>query len=277
MTRKHDEAEFWNTEGGERWVEHIDRLEKMLAPVSTQLLAHAAPTGGEHVLDIGCGGGATSAEIAQRVQPGGSVLGADVSEVILTVARQRYAGIDKLSFETADAGTYSFDAQHFDLMTSRFGVMFFPDPEAAFKNICRAGKRGGRIVFACWRGLAENPWMGLPVGAAFKILTPPPKPEPGAPGPFSLADPDRVRYLLENAGFTAISLTQHDESFNLGEVDAALAFMTKLGPAAEPLRDASDAEREAAIAAMRACFSEHVDGQNVLMPGSIWIVSGRVD
>lgn len=276
MAAENDQEVFWNTEGGESWVEHIERLEAMLSDLSAHLIKHAAPRAGEQVLDIGCGGGLTTSAIAEAVGSGGSVLGVDISEVILRVARERFAHMGNLGFTTADAGVFPFDAGVYDLITSRFGVMFFPDPEAAFSNICRAGKSGGRMVFICWRGLQENPWMGAPVAAAFSVLAPPEKPDPGAPGPFSLADPDRVRQIMSSAGFIDIKLSAIDEPVNLGALEAALDFMTMMGPAAEPLKEAPAAQRADAIAAMRAALEEKNTSDGVVMPSAVWQVEAAI-
>lgn len=276
MSGENEQEAFWNEEGGERWVENIERLEAMLTGLSARLLQHAAPKSGERVLDIGCGGGVTSAAIAEATGPEGRVVGADISEVILQVARQRFAHMANLEFATADAGVFPFEAGSYDLITSRFGVMFFPDPDLAFSNINRAGKSGGRMVFACWRGLPENPWMGAPVAAAFSVLTPPEKPEPGAPGPFSLADPERLKQILGGAGFVDVELRAVDELLNLGDLEPALDFMTKMGPAADPLKEAPADVRDEAIAAMRAALEAGKTAEGIVMPGAIWIVEAGI-
>lgn len=276
MAEVFEKDEFWNKEGGERWVEHIDRLEAMISGLSKHLQVHAAAQPGEEVLDIGCGGGVTSVALAQAVGSSGHVLGADISEVILKVARERYAGVANLEFKTADAEVFPFEPQRFDVITSRFGVMFFADPQAAFSNIHRAGKSGSRMVFMCWRTLKENPWMGAPAAAAFTILTPPEKPEPGTPGPFSLEDTDRVTKIMSTAGFTDIKFTAIDELVNLGELEAVLQFMATMGPATEPLKAASESDRAAAISTMRACLAKHNTPEGVIMPSATWVVEAQI-
>ena len=192
------------------------------------------------------------------------------------MARERYADVANLEFKTADAETFAFEREHFDLITSRFGVMFFAEPDVAFRNICSAGKPGARMVFICWRSLRENPWMGAPAAAAFTILTPPEKPEPGTPGPFSLEDPDRVTKIMNTAGFTDIKFTAIDETVNLGELEAVLRLMTVLGPATEPLKAASESNRTAAISEMRACLAKHNTPEGVIMPRAIWVVEAQI-
>ncbi|MDA0823841.1 MAG: methyltransferase domain-containing protein [Proteobacteria bacterium] len=276
MSKNNDQEEFWNADGGKRWVEDIDRLEAMLSGLRDKLIAYVAAKEGESALDVGCGGGITSAAIAAAVGTQGSVLGVDISEVILNVARTRYAKVANLRFATADAAQFPFEANQYDVITSRFGVMFFPEPDAAFSNLLRAAKSGARMVFICWRALAENPWMGAPAAAAFTILTPPEKPAPGTPGPFSLADPERVKQIMSAAGFVDINLSPIDEKLNLGKVDEALSFMTKLGPAAQPLREATDDQRRLAIAAMRAVLESNSTDGVVWMPGAVWLVEAIV-
>lgn len=274
MAKTDEQDDFWNEEGGERWVENIDRVEAMISGLSTHLLAHAAPSDGEHVLDIGCGGGITSAALASAVGSRGVVLGADISEVILQVARTRYADVANLTFTTADAQAFPFTPKSYDLITFRFGVMFFADPDAAFGNICQAGKPGARMVYLCWRSLAENPWMGAPAAAAFTMLTPPEKPAPGTPGPFSLADAERTSKIMAGAGFSDIKFTPVDEPVNLGALDPVLQLMTTTGPATEPLKAASETDREAA---MRATLAEHDTNDGVIMPSAIWVVEAKIN
>lgn len=276
MRDENPEAAYWNETGGERWVENIDRLETMLAVMNRHLLERAAPQTGERVLDIGCGGGVTSAAFADAVGGAGHVDGADISAVILEVARKRYAERTNLEFITADAGVYAFEPASCDLITSRFGVMFFPAPVRAFANLRRAARPGGRLVFLCWRSLPENPWMGVPAAAAFSVLPRPEKPDPDAPGPFSLADPEKVERILREAGFHDITLSPVDAMLNLGEFSAALDFMTKMGPTAEPLKEAEPELRETAIAAMRAAMEPHVTAQGLIMPAATWLVEARI-
>ena len=153
---------------GQRWVEYIDRIEPMLDRFSAQLIKAVNAQTGEHVLDIGCGGGPTSAAYAAHVGPQGRVLGVDISDIILELARQRHGAAKQLHFETADAASYAFEPASFDVITSRYGVMFFPEPDAAFGNIRKAAKPGARLRLMVWRPLDENPWMGLPARRGFQ-------------------------------------------------------------------------------------------------------------
>lgn len=270
------EAEYWNNEGGERWVRYIDRLETLAGAFSPRLFQGLEIRAGEKVLDIGCGGGPTSAAYAEATGPSGEVLGLDISQTILKVARERFANVANLKFITADAGSHSFDKNNFDVVTSRFGVMFFPDPISAFTNIRKALKPSARLGFMCWRGIKENPWMAAPAAAAFTILPRPEKPKPGTPGPFSLSEPARIHEVLEGAGFSNIECQKVEEGVNLGSVEEALETLCNLGPAAATLREAASPERERALSAMREVLVASDTSAGVTMQGATWLVRATV-
>jgi len=269
-----DQAQYWNEDGGRRWVENIDRVERMIEPLNAVLLALAAPRPGERVLDVGCGGGATSAAVAAAVGDTGRVLGVDVSSVILDVARRRYAGRANLAFEHGDAATMPLTG--FDLLVSRFGVMFFPDPVAAFTHLRRALVPGGRLAFLCWRALDDNPWMADCARAAFTVLPKPEPTPPGSPGPFAFADATRLRGILDAAGFGDIAIEALNVMLDLGPADEALAQMTRMGPAAAGYAAADETTRAAVLDALRAAIAPRLDGDRVRMPGSVWQVRARL-
>lgn len=270
-----DQPTYWNEEGGQRWVSNIQRVERMIEPFRTQLVRHAAPQPGECVLDVGCGGGITSAAFAGAVGPSGSVLGLDVSAVILAVACERYAAVANLSFALGDAATMPLDAGHFDLVSSRFGVMFFADPVAAFVNLHSALKPGGRLAFICWRALDENPWMADCVRAAFTVLPVPEPQPPTAPGPFAFADGARLRDILSRSGYTDISIEPHDHVLDLGRIDDAVNQMTHIGPAASAFAAASAAEQAAVVMAIRTALKPHLSGGSVRMASGTWLAGAR--
>ena len=202
------QVEHWNSEAALHWVTDRDGHDRMLAPFATALLEAAALTPDDRVLDIGCGTGPTTCEAA-RIASRGHVRGLDISQPLIEAARSRAAelGITNVSFDVGDAQTDSF-APEFDVVMSRFGVMFFDDPAAAFANLRTALDPSGRLVFVCWQDLFVNEWMAVPGLAAAQHV---PLPEPGppdAPGPFSLGDADRLRELLELRGL----LRDHDRS-----------------------------------------------------------------
>ena len=194
-----EEIAYWNAEAGSRWAEFQERIDRAFAALSAAGLAAAAVKPGEAVLDIGCGCGATSLDLAAAAQ---AVTGIDVSRSMLGVAERRAAatGIANAEFTLADASTYAFERAAFDVAFSRFGVMFFEDPVAAFTNIRPALKPTGRLTFVCWRDLAANPWFSVPVEAVRPFVPPQPKVDPNEPGPLSFKDPERVREILERAG-----------------------------------------------------------------------------
>ena len=268
-----DQAAYWNEDGGRRWVANIARVERMLQPLADELLALAAPAPGERVLDVGCGGGLTSAAFARAVAPAGAVLGLDVSAVILDVARERYEDTPNLGFALGDAAKMAL--VDFHLVTSRFGVMFFPEPVPAFRNLRRALRDDGRLAFICWRSLDENPWMAVPTRAAFTVLPRPEPTPPGAPGPFAFADGERLRGILEQAGFGAISIEAHDRALDLGTPEDALEQMTRMGPAAAAFTAAAPDAQRAAADAIRAALAAYVVDGTVRLPSGTWLVRAR--
>lgn len=270
-----EQARYWNEEGGRRWVANIERLERMLVPLAEQLLTHAAPQAGEQVLDVGCGGGPTSAALAAAVAPAGTVLGVDVSAPILAVAERRYADRSNLRFAQGDAGSMPLGDGSFDLVTSRFGVMFFPDPVGAFAHLRAALKPGGRLRFICWRALALNPWMALPVQAAFSILPRPEPQPPTAPGPFAFADEAYLRGILEAAGYAAIRIDAHDATLDLGPIEESVEQMTHMGPAAQAFEQADASTRTAVSEAVRATLRAHVHEGRVRLTGATWLVAAE--
>ena len=186
---------------GANWAANEARTERGLAPVLEALLEWSAPRTGNRVVDVGCGAGGTTLALAQAVGPTGSVIGLDVSAVILEAARARLAETENARLELADALTWSLEGEPADLLFSRFGVMFFGDPVAAFANLRRALAPGGRFAFAAWAPIVENPWIDIPLRAALTVVPPPPPTDPTDPGQFAFADSARVRRILHDAGY----------------------------------------------------------------------------
>ena len=270
-----DQATYWREDGGSRWVENIDNVETMIAPLSMHVAANAHCQPGEKILDVGCGGGTTSALLAEQVGPEGRVVGLDISPTILEVAKRRFAGVSNLSFVEADAGTHDFGGQHFDVLVSRFGVMFFEQPIQAFTHLHKALANTGRISFICWQPLTENHWMFKPAQAAFGILPAPPPPEPNAPGPFAFADPDYVRRILSLSGFREIRIEPLHQPLALGDIDTAIKFLCEMGPAATPLKEACEKDRALVIDAWRTLLAEHQTKGVVQFQSATWLVSAR--
>src|SRR5437588_6677996 len=211
------------------WAEVREPLELQLAPLGRRALAALAPHPGESVLDIGCGGGETALDLARAVAPDGTVVGIDLSAVVLVFAQRAAEGCERVRFVQADAQVFPFEPASFDAAFSRFGVMFFADPIAAFINIRRSLKPNGRLAFVCWRALEENQLDTVPLTAASAHLPPQPAYDPDAPGPFAFANPARVHGILQRAGFTDIEIIAHDDLVGSGDVDAMLAVCLRVG------------------------------------------------
>jgi SAM-dependent methyltransferase len=276
--RHQAQVDYWNNGGGERWAKAEEHTGLMLEPVTRVLMEKARPRPGMAILDIGCGGGGTTFELAKRVGPEGRVLGVDVSAVLAGLAKGRAPDIGNAGFLHADAALHPFEP-FADLAISRFGVMFFGDPPAAFRNIRKALKPRGRLVFACWRDLTDNPWMLVPLNAVQEAGIPPaPRPAPGEPGPFAFADPDRVTEILNSAEFTGIELTPIGLSLDVaggGGLSAAVAQSLTIGAAAAALRDQPPGLREAAKPFIEAALRPYQRGSSVTMPAAIWLVEAQ--
>lgn len=269
-----DQAAYWNEVAGRSWAEFQEGLDHTVAPLGRRAMAALAPRPGERILDIGCGAGQTSLELAQAVGPAGSVLGVDLSEPLLEIARRRGAGVAGLEFCQDDAQTAGFAAGGFDAAFSRFGVMFFADPPAAFANIRRALKPGGRLAFVCWRGPEENPIMCLPMQAAGPVAPPPQPSEPGAPGPFAFADPERVRGVLTAAGFADVELAPYDDRVGSGRLETSLALVQSIGPLGAVLRE-NPGLREVVEPRVRAALAAHDGPDGPKLDAAVWIVTAR--
>ena len=248
----------------------------MLAPFGRQLLASAVLNPGERVLDVGCGNGAISLEAARAVRPGGRATGLDLSAPMLGVAQRRAEeqGVD-VDFIQGDAQTASFD-QLFDIVLSRFGVMFFDDPGMAFANLAEATRPGGRLCFVCWQEMFANEWIAVPAMAMVAHVGIPELPEPGAPGPFALADAQRTRGLLGSAGWSEVTVAAHRDGMRIGrDPEDVVAFMLsdemgrRLVEGKDP--EAVRAGTEASLEALQP----YATPDGVVLGGAYWLVTAR--
>ncbi len=272
-----DALRAWDGGDGAYWVEHEAIFDQSLARYRHRFFDAAGIATGDRVLDIGCGNGETTRHAARLTAPEGSALGVDLSSRMIEQARRRAAeaGIGNARFEQADVQIHPFDADAFDVAISRTGAMFFGDPVAAFTNIARALRRDGRLTLLVWRSLPQNEWVfefsqALAAGRAL------PTPPADAPGPFSFADPDRVRGVLSDAGFADISFDDASNLMYFGEdADAAYRFVRGLGFTESMLQDLPDDARVRALDALRTTIVAHDTTQGVLYPSAVWIIGAR--
>ena len=274
------QREFWNSSATRVWADQHERMDRVVAEFTKQILDLAAPQPGESVLDIGCGGGTTTLELAKRVGPTGRVLGADISENSIAQVQRRIAGAGLKQAEAvvADVAAHPFPPNGFDLVFSRFGVMFFADPTAAFANVRCAVKPGGRLSLAVFRTARENLWPQGPLEAVRHLLPPLPTAGPEDPGPFSWADPARVHRILEGAGFRDVNLIRLDPKMRLappGGVAEAADFMMTFGPLTRVLPSLAPEQRDAVRAGVEGFFSGHDGPKGILLPAANWVVQAR--
>lgn len=284
MTATMTQAEYWNGDVGRRWARSQSVLDAVFAPLTEALFAEAGLHPGETVLDIGCGSGATALIAAEAVGSAGRVVAADLSEPLLAVARSRPvpAGAAPIDWIAADAETRDFPAGGFDRAISRFGVMFFADSRAAFANIRRALAPRGRLTFLCWQAMADNPWVTLPRAAVLPLVPDAGPPDFEGPGPFRFADPEGLRRLLAEAGFSGVSVTPVVRDLVLGRAadgsaraaaEAAAAVVVELGPVSRLLRDAEPTLRQAALATVAEALLPHAKDGAVRLAAGCWLVS----
>lgn len=275
-----EQIRYWNEESGPKWVRNQQRLDAQIEPLGLAALHRANIQLGEQVLDVGCGCGQTALELANRVGPNGAVVGLDISQPMLARARERQQELKltNLAFICADAQTHAFERNQFDLIFSRFGVMFFDDPVAAFRNLRGALRATGRLCFVCWQELAKNDWARVPLKAALQHVPPPPPPVPHAPGPFAFADPDRLRHILTTAGFSDINLETHQTAISVGgatTVEEAADFSLEIGPVGTLLRTAGTDTRARVAASIRDALRPYAGPNGVRLTGTTWIVCAR--
>lgn len=274
-----EQIRYWNEVMGPQWAAVDDVLSAQIRPLGRRALEHLNVRPGERVLDIGCGGGETTAYLAERVGPSGRVVGVDISEPLAARARQAIEAFPYAEIRVTDAQTESLEAASFDALFSRFGVMFFANPEAAFANLRRALRPTGRLAFVCWRALVDNPWLTVPAMAVAQHL-PIKRPEPNVPGPFAFADADRVRGILESAGFVHVRHEPIDELLHIGPgatFDNVISLLLRIGPAGAALREANAGPE--LVAAVRASIREAITpfdtGNGVRMPSASWLVTAQ--
>ena len=277
------QIEFWNGETGQNWVSHDALMEAMLQPLGEAVMESLSPTLGEHVLDIGCGCGHTSLSLADRVGAEGSVTGIDISAPMLAVASQLAAehstGRKSVQFLEADAQTHSFTPERFDAAFSRFGVMFFEDPVAAFTNIRASLRPSGRLAFCCWQPRAVNPFMTVPAMAALELLPAPPEIPPRTPGPFAFEEADYVAEILTEAGFEHVAVTPLRQPLTFGRgmsLEDIVERLVEIGPIAQMVREApEDLQQPVRDKVVDAVAPFYQAGAGMNLEGQFWLVTAK--
>lgn len=267
----------WTGKVGNSWAEEWQRTDRSFGRLTRRLLEVARDGGFAQVLDIGCGAGEISVELA-REAPSARVIGVDVSADLLEAARSRGASLPNLRFEIGDAAAWEAgEGERPDLVISRHGVMFFDCPTAAFGHIARQAAPGARLAFSCFRERGENGWVralasALPAGST-------PAPDPDAPGPFAFGKRERVESILSETGWREISFEPIDYSMIAGEgddaVEDALSYFQRIGPMARAAAALDQDDRTELLARLRSVLGQHLENGRVALPSACWIVTAR--
>jgi SAM-dependent methyltransferase len=277
-----DQREFWSGDPGQVWVREQARIDAMHEEAAALLLEAAAPQPGEVIHDIGCGAGTTTLRLARRVGPGGIATGYDISAPLTRAAEAaaQAEGVANARFVLADAQTHPFPPAAAQAVVSRFGVMFFADPVAAFRNMARALAPGGRFVFVCWAGPSENPWFSLPMQVARDVLGGIEASDPHAPGPMAFADTGRVTALLQAAGLQGIEPRKVAITLRPpGGLEGVMSLVQHLGPIPRLLRERQPAPEkvEALMAGVRTRLAEwQTPAGEMAMPAQVIVYTARV-
>lgn len=269
------QAEFWNGPRGQQWAKNEARYDAMFRPFQGALLASCAGEAATRIVEIGCGTGATALAVA-RAHPEAEVWGVDISRPILEKARLLCREEPRIRLVEADAQRYVFPEGYFDLALSQFGVMFFPEPVAAFHNIKGALRPGGNLRFVCWQSIQQNEWLWVPAQAAARCVALPAPPPPGTPGPFAFAFPENIQQILTQSGFLSVSIQPIEASILLGgdgELESAVEIFRATNLAGAMFKDASPAEEEAALSAVREALEAHKTQGKIRMGAAAWLVS----
>jgi SAM-dependent methyltransferase len=270
------QAAAWNDLSGRTWVELQAMLDRLFQPLQTLLVDAAVAAGGRRVLDVGCGAGSTTLAVAKALGPGSRCTGVDISAPLIAAATAcaAAAGATDVTFIRADAQTYAFDADSFDTVISRMGVMFFDDPVAAFANLRRAARPGAQLIFLAWRGADENPFMTAAERSAAAMVSELGKRSDDGPGQFGFASKQRVRGILDASGWASVEIHPVDISCSLPVADLPV-YVTRMGPYGRVRGALDEAARAAADAAVIAAFDPFVAGDEVRFTSAFWQVGAR--
>ena len=275
MKEDDEQTKLWNGASGRAWVDEQPLLDRILEPFLALLVDAVSARSRRHVLDVGCGTGSTTLAVARLLGANDHVVGIDLSEPMIATARARAEREGTpASFICANAQTHVFEPATFDMLISRFGVMFFDDPVHAFANLRRAATNDAEIGFIAWRSAAENPFMTTAERAAAPLVPTLPPRRTGAPGQFAFANSDHVRRILEASGWTEIDIRPIDVECALPETDL-LRYVTRLGPVGMILQDVDDNTRARVIPTVRAAFDPYVHGDDVRFIGACWMIAAH--
>ncbi|MGJ7544557.1 class I SAM-dependent methyltransferase [Variovorax sp. LT1R16] len=268
------QAALWNGRAGQAWVDGQSMLDRMFRPFEDLLAETAAARPRQAVLDVGCGTGATTHAIARRLGASAQCVGVDISAPMIVAARGRSGPGARTVFVCGDAQTQPFAPASFDLLVSRFGVMFFDDPVAAFVNLHRAAQPGAELRLIAWRAADQNPFMTTAERAAAPLLPALPPRQPNAPGQFAFADRERVGAILRKSGWGDIAIDPIDVGCTLPEAEL-VRYFTGLGPLGLVLQDADEATRMRLVDAVRRAFDPFVRGDEVRYDAACWWITAR--
>ena len=274
------QIEFWNGQAGAKWVRFQRRMDSTLGALGELAMERSGIAAGERVIDVGCGCGDTTIEIARRVAPTGSVHGVDVSRVMLALAAERLEAETGLNatVEFGDGEVHRFAQGGADVVYSRFGVMFFANPVAAFANLLAALSPAGRLAFVCWRPLALNPWVRVPLSVAARHVVMPEPPGPEDPGEFAFADDARIRRILTEAGFVDIAIEAHDTELTVGgggDTAETVDYYMQVGPMSRALADADAATVARVAAEVGEAIAPYRTEAGFRLPASVWTATAR--
>jgi len=270
-----DQTALWKGSGGQAWVALQELIDQLFQPIEDLLVDAVSPETTSRVLDVGCGTGSTTVAVARRLGAGARCTGVDISDPMIAAARGRAARAGASAvFIVADAETYPLERASFDAVISRFGVMFFGDPVAAFTNLRGAARAGARLRCVVWRSAAENPFMTTAERAAAPLLPDLPARRPDEPGQFAFADRDRVRRILDESGWSEIDIQPIDVPCAMPE-NALVRYVTQLGPVGRFLQQADDELRARVVATVRPAFEPYVHGPEVRFTAACWMVGAH--
>lgn len=279
MSHSNDaQRDFWSSAVGRKWVANQPRLDALFTEVNDSLLALASPTEGEHVLDVGTGAGDLALQMSDAVGETGHVLGLDIAKPLLARARERAEARDNITLMLADAQDHEFDEDRFDLLASRFGLMFFSDPVAGFSNLRSALRPGARMAFAAWAPQEENPWSVLPRRVAVERLGDPPPDTPQAPGQFAFADSAYVERILSEAGFSGVEGGPFDLHLHAGRSpEEAADLACSIGPVSRIMRDfeGTDDDLKAITEDVARAFEQFAGVGGIRVPARITLYSAQ--